>query len=120
MSPLFDSNILIDALNRYEPARAVLAEAAAITISRISWIEVLAGAGQDVRLATEAFLRGCQVIEIDPTIAARAATIRRETRLKLPDAIIWATALVTERMLVTRNTKDFPTRWPGVHCPYVM
>ena len=34
--------------------------------------------------------------------------MRRERRIKLPDAIILATAEIENRLLITRNTRDFP------------
>jgi len=43
----------------------------------------------------------------DRIIARRAATLRGTVRIKLPDAIIAATALVVGTPLVTRNIKDF-------------
>ena len=36
------------------------------------------------------------------------------------DAVIWATAQTTGRLLVTRNTKDFPADDPGIREPYVL
>lgn len=117
---LFDSNIIIDALNRHQPARDILATVEKITISRVSWIEVLAGAKPDFRRSTEAFLRGCRIVELDAAIAARAAEVRQQTRLKLPDAIIWATALVMSRTLVTRNGKDFDGERPDIVVPYIV
>ena len=39
-------------------------------------------------------------------------------RIKLPDAIIWATAQTNHRILITRNTKDFAKNEPGVMIPY--
>jgi len=45
---------------------------------------------------------------------------RRERKVKLPDAIILATAELEGRLLVTRNTKDFPSDDPGVRVPYTL
>jgi len=39
-------------------------------------------------------------------------------RVRLPDAIIWATAQVHGLLLVTRNVRDFPQGEPGVSVPY--
>jgi predicted nucleic acid-binding protein len=44
--------------------------------------------------------------------------VRRIRRIKLPDAIIWASAQEHGRILVTRNIKDFPATEPGVRVPY--
>ncbi len=70
---------------------------------------------------TEAFLSGFGVDEIDAEIASRAAALRRERpRLKSPDAVILATAMMRGRVLVTRNTKDFPAQMPGIRVPYTL
>jgi len=44
--------------------------------------------------------------------------LRREYRLNLPDAVIWASAITENCLLVSRNTKDFPASQPGVRFPY--
>lgn len=46
-------------------------------------------------------------IPFDRRIAHIAATIRRTTKIKFPDAAIAATALFTNTPLVTRNVHDF-------------
>jgi len=40
-------------------------------------------------------------------IAEKTYLLRREHRIKLPDAIIAATALANQFTLITRNTTDF-------------
>src|SRR3546814_12123534 len=66
------------------------------------------GEGEGLRRA-EILLSGFGVDEIDAEIGERAAALRRERpRLKAMDAIILATALTRGRVLITRNTKDFP------------
>ena len=116
---LFDTNILIDTLNLVAGAEAELGRTDDWAISRISWIEVFAGAPKGARDETEAFLSRFPVVELDEQVARRAALIRAEgPRLKLPDAIILATAQLSGRTLVTRNSKDFPATLPGVRIPY--
>jgi predicted nucleic acid-binding protein len=53
-------------------------------------------------------------------VATEAVAIRKQARIKLPDAIIWATARLEDRVLVTRNKKDFSPSDPGVRIPYVI
>lgn len=119
----FDSNIIIDALRGFPQAEAEFRRAAErggrVWVSRMVWIEVLSkGTGEGLRRA-ERFLSGFGVDEVDAEVAMRAATLRRERpRLKSPDAVILATALTRGRVLVTRNTKDFPAEMPGVRIPY--
>lgn len=45
-----------------------------------------------------------EIVALDDTIAELAVRLRRTHRLRLPDAIIWATAKAHEAVLVTRNT----------------
>lgn len=47
------------------------------------------------------------VIPVDSQIARIAASIRRASRLALPDSLIAATALFTGSTLLTRNARDF-------------
>lgn len=121
----FDANILIDAFAGYPPARAEIQRATRNGVrpwlSRMAWIEVLSKG--DERMVTEvmAFLTHFGLDEIDDEIAARAAALRRDRpRLKSPDAIILATAQTRGRVLITRNTKDFPANMPGIRVPYIL
>jgi len=117
----FDSNILVDALNAVPQARLEISRARRRWISRITWIEVLSGVPEGAGAATEIFLSRFSVREIDEEIARRAAAIRAERRsIRLPDAIIWASAQTSGRVLVTRNIKDFPARMPGIRVPYTL
>lgn len=115
---LFDTNILIDFLNGREPARVELQRFSDRAISVITWMEVMVGASPDMMDATRAFLQSFEQIPLHENIAAKAVLICRERRIKLPDAIVWASALVNDRLLVTRNIKDFPADEPGVRMPY--
>ncbi len=118
-----DANILIDALLGHDPAHRemtrIAASGARMWISRMAWIEALSkGSDLIVRDALQ-FLGRFGLDEIDDEISHRAAALRRErTRLKSPDAIILATAQIRGRVLVTRNTKDFPAEMPGIRIPY--
>ena len=121
----FDSNIIIDALAGHHIAREEIARAAQpgsqAWISRMVWIEVLSKGSGAALWRAEQLLAGFDMDEIDAETADRAAALRRErVRLKSPDAIILATALVRGRVLVTRNTKDFPPDMPGIRVPYVL
>ena len=57
------------------------------------------------------------VIALSAEVAEEAVLLRRNTRLKLPDAVILATAHVEKRVLLTRNTRDF-TEGRFVRIPY--
>ncbi len=119
----FDSNILIDALAGYRPALIELDRAtdggSRAWISRMVWVELLSKGSQSQLAVMETFMSGFGMDEVDAEISRRAAALRRERpRFKSPDALILASAQVRGRILVTRNTKDFPANMPGVRIPY--
>lgn len=119
MNWLLDSNLLIDYLNGIGPAADVLGKAEATSISRVSWIEVLVGAESPEQAnALRAWLARFNIIEIDAAVAERAIELRQSYRLRLPDLLIWASAEVHGLILVSRNTRDFPSDQPGIHVPY--
>ena len=117
---LFDTNILIDHLNSVSQAREELARYRDKAISIVTWVEVLVGAEADTEAGTRNFLDRFEIVELDRAVAERAVEVRRSHAIKLPDAVIWASAQVHAMLLVTRNVKDFPADDPGVRMPYVV
>jgi len=117
---LFDTNILIDHLNAVPRAREEIERFENRAVSIITWMDVMVGADADLVEPTRRFLDGFEVIALDDEIANRAVALRRAHRVKLPDAVIWATAQIAGRLLVTRNIKDFPPDDPGIREPYTL
>ena len=118
---VLDTVILVDALMGVEQAKRELLARRRNWISRITWTEVMAGASADTEDHTENFLRFFSVIEVSEEIGRRAALIRSQQKsIRLPDAIVWASAQTTGRILVTRNTRDFPAKMPGIRVPYTL
>jgi predicted nucleic acid-binding protein len=115
---VFDTNILIDYLNGVPQARDELARYDTSAISVVTWMEVLAGAKPQLESGTRVFLERFTLINLDGAVAEKAVDIRKKSRLRLPDAIIWASAQVHAMLLVTRNTKDFVKDEPGIRIPY--
>lgn len=127
---LFDSNILIDALNGIQQAATEIAYFDDIGISAVTWMEVVskpmadAGWGKITPQEMQAirdFLAVFTVIHTSDGLMAEAARVRAGSlinppKIRLPDAVIQATANVTGRLLVTRNKKDF--RFGNVRIPY--
>jgi predicted nucleic acid-binding protein len=115
---LLDSNIIIDALNGIEDAvREVLSDPEAV-VSVVAWVEVLAGYRDGADAAARELLKTLTVADLSPAVLEETLSIRRATRLKLPDAIILATARVHGLTLSTRNTRDFDRNDPSVRIPY--
>ncbi len=121
MIACIDSDVLIDYFDGIPASAVELGRYDKLLISRISWMEVLVGARTgEQREVRENFLRTFKLVELDVAIARRAITLRQEHRLRLPDAIVWASALVHRAILISRNTKDFPRNHPGVRVPYAL
>ena len=74
-------------------------------ISVITQIELLGFSV--VPLQIESFVRYASIITIDDSIIEKTIEIRKRCRIKLPDAIIAATALVNNLTLLTRNIADY-------------
>jgi len=118
VNALFDTNILIDYLNGEPQAHAEFLRYSDKAISIVTWMEVLVGADPSIEASTRAFLDDFKLLGVDERVAERAVRLRRNRRIRLPDAVIWATAQVHSMILVTRNTKDFPVNDPGIRSPY--
>jgi predicted nucleic acid-binding protein len=106
---LIDTNSLIDAQMKKLPEKGLRFVADAInqdfTVSFITYIEFLGY--KDATQATEDFIALADVIETNKTIIDTCIAIRKAQRIKLPDAIIAATALAYGYTLITNNESDF-------------
>lgn len=121
MRAIFDTNILVDYLRGIAKARAEIARHRDKAVSVVGWMEVLVGAQDDEEeVVIRSFIAGFEIVELNRRIAEEAVRLRRTQRIRLPEAIIWATARVAGALLVTRNTKDFPKDDPGVRIPYTL
>jgi len=119
VNAVFDTNILIDYLGGVDAARDEMRRYRQRLISIVTWMEVLIGArSEEENDVIEMFLRDFRVIEVSRPIARDAIDLRRAHRIRLPDALIWASARAESALLVTRNTKDYPKNDPGVRIPY--
>lgn len=119
MKAVLDTNILVDYLHGIEQARGEIDRYDKPTISLITWIEILIGAQDKQEEGTlRRFLQRFETLGVSSEVATQAVEIRKKHRIRLPDAIIWATALAHESLLVTRNTRDFPRDHPDVRVPY--
>jgi hypothetical protein len=117
---LFDTCILIDYLRGIPEARAACGQHSDRAISIITWMEVTAGATAANEDDTRTFLLNFQPLPLTPEVAERVVAIRRANKIKLPDAIIQATAEVEGRVLITRNTRDFMASAAGIDVPYTL
>jgi len=118
MIAVFDTNIVIDALNGVMETDAEYSRYDRVLISRITWMEVLVGAEGDDTELRDFLETQFEIVPLDMAVAENAVNLRRAHHIRLPDAIIWGTAEAHEAVLVTRNIKDFKPEWEGIRVPY--
>lgn len=104
---LLDTNVVIGLLKGHAPAVA-LAEAAKLrldraAVSQITRMELLGfpSLTEEEEHEIRAFLSCCRICLLDEHIEAEAIRLRRHGGLKLPDAIIAASALINGYRLLT-------------------
>ena len=118
MIAVFDTNIVIDALNGLSEADTEYGQYERVLISRVTWMEVLVGAHDDDVQLRDFLETHFEIIPLDLAVAETAVRLRRAHRMRLPDAIILATAQTRQAVLVSRNIKDFNPEWDGIRVPY--
>ncbi len=85
-----------------------------LVISTVTLVEVLTGPLRAADSALAEMYRAAltspptwRVVDLNPSIAHRAAQIRARSRLRLPDAVQMATALETSSIALVTHDRDF-------------
>jgi predicted nucleic acid-binding protein len=109
---LIDSNVVIGYLDNKLPGNGMGVMHGVIdetpNISIITKIEVLRfNSSDDVYKVLEDFINESTIFELNDLVVQSTISICKSHRIKLPDAIIAATALVYNLILITRNISDF-------------
>ena len=100
-----DTNILIYTLEGHPGVKAILPYFFAVSV--ISEIELLGKTGisdLEKEIINE-LLNDCQVIELNSVIKERAISLKQKQKIRLPDAIIAATAIEYSLPLVTADKR---------------
>jgi len=94
-----------------------LDEGAVLFVSQITRMEMMSyhGLSKEDEVRIKGFLAGVQVLMLDPQVESKAIAMRREHRLRLPDAVIVATALVNHCVLITYDRDLRSKRIAGCH-----
>jgi predicted nucleic acid-binding protein len=109
---LIDSNVVIGYLDNKLPIHGMASMNAVIddipNVSIITKIEVLRfNTSAAVYKVLEDFINESAILELNDQVVNHTITICKSHRIKLPDAIIAATALANNLILITRNLSDF-------------
>lgn len=110
---LIDTNIAIYFLDGHIPPNAIsfLSEALNFesNISIITKIELLGWNFPNLEKIeiNQDFVESSTVYPLDNEVVEKTIELRRKYKIKLPDAIIAATAIVFDFKLISRNDKDF-------------
>ncbi len=110
---LLDTNIFIYYFNGESVVQSIfvdiLANKATGFYCPLTWTELLCYASLSESEANQirAFLRKLTCVLLTEAILDCAARLRRDYRIKLPDALIAACAIEENCTLVTRNVEDF-------------
>ncbi|TZF86192.1 type II toxin-antitoxin system VapC family toxin (plasmid) [Pedobacter sp. BS3] len=109
---LIDSNILIGYLDNKLPERGMLFMHTVFNdiprISVITKIEILRfNAPEKAYKVLQEFIKSSLVYSLDNITVDKTIALCKLKKIKLPDAIIAATALINKQILLTRNTSDF-------------
>ncbi len=100
---LFDTNAVLYFLN--QPKQ--LQDGSVVFISFVNELELLSYSklSSNEEKAITHFLKLIEIINIDQEIKSTTITLRQKYLLKLPDAIICATAMIHKLILVTNDLK---------------
>ena len=119
MKAVIDSDVLIDFLQGIGAAKTEINRYASPLYSVISWMEIMCGAKSNrERESAENLFASMKRVDLSLMVAEKAVEERKHRGLKLPDAIILASADVEGCILVTRNTRDFDKNDPRIRFPY--
>ncbi|TKK67772.1 type II toxin-antitoxin system VapC family toxin [Ilyomonas limi] len=118
MEYLIDSNVLINyAAERFSEKQIQLLDSifdVALNLSVISKIEVL---GYNMTTAENQYFSKLfltvKVFQMNENIVEKTIELRKTLKIKIPDALIAATALTNDYTLLTRNKTDF-SKVPGL------
>ena len=109
---LIDTNVISDYFSASLPASGLQFMDSVIdavpNLSIITQIELLCRkTDDDKEQRVKDFITDSEVLDITPEVIIHCVDIRRDKKVKTPDAIIAATAIANDYTLISNNDKDF-------------
>jgi len=107
---LIDTNVIIDNFgNKLSEKAKTLLYSIDLTVSAVTKIEVLGwiNATKEQLQPLYDFMEIANILPINEAVIERTIAIRQVKKIALGDAIIAATALVYDLVVISRNTADF-------------
>lgn len=103
-SIVIDTSLIINLFNGVDEVHALI-NSRNLFVSIISEIEVLSFSGLSItdKDLLKDFLSKCHIVDIEPAIKELTIDIRSKSKIKLPDAIIAATAIYYDLPLFTMD-----------------
>ena len=106
---LIDTNVILDFMGGRLPAKSeyILSEIIddQINLSAINKIELLGFSNVEQEIID--LVSFAVIYHIDDDIIDKTIELRKKYKIKLPDAIIAATAIVNDFVLISHNFRDF-------------
>jgi predicted nucleic acid-binding protein len=109
---LIDSNAIIDFISNKLPLKGMnFVENVVNAVPNLSIISKMEVLGFPMEVSEEQifieFFNDSNIVSISDDIVDKTIEIRKNHKMNLPDAIIAATALTNDCMIISRNSKDF-------------
>lgn len=110
---LLDSNVVIDYMAELYPRKTLTwlnkiinQEIIASVITKIEVLSYDPDKDDNYGILVE-FFNAANIIDLSDDVVAKTIEIRQKNRIKLPDAVIAASSIVNNLILITRNVRDF-------------
>ncbi|MGE4287757.1 MAG: type II toxin-antitoxin system VapC family toxin [Salinivirgaceae bacterium] len=113
---LVDTNVLIYLSKKKLKLEKIASPEDTLFISVITYMEVMVYAfnNDPEKELVEKLCSLFPIIDLNSEIVEQVIALRRNHKIKLPDAIILASAAVNKLELITANTTDFSNRIEGL------
>lgn len=113
-----DTNILIGYFAGHAGIMPVLERFEALKVPALAYAEFMVGLkdAPQRQAAIKIIDTLFEIVHTNTTICQKAAELRRETRLKMPDALIYATAHTSGGTLITRD-RNFAIGADDIYIP---